>query len=469
MRSVCWVHGLQQQGLSVKQSKCLPYISLTQPVEVTALAWCPTALQLALGTAKGGGIVYDCARWAGLLGQGWVVGSSSSALLCEWGVLHCPLFPSLAGLILILHPPAHHTRPACSLTTTPLALGRAAKPVSCMAWSAGAAPGGLLALGCRGGLLLLARPADGQLVRSIQLKGAASQLQFCNLPADGSEDGGAATGVAPGSGGALLAANVGRRSVCIWQLPAALAGEPAGGAAAAAGSSGGAFELAFREGYGELETYCWVHPRLLAAGFSSGQLVAVALSGGLAPGAGTGTERYSARCLQSAVCSLSCAAGMLAAGGGCQVALLRCQGLEVVPEGEAMSLELDGGARFTALQLCPPDGKRLTALTSAGPVIQLLARPPLLHGAWGGVVAYVDHSSCASEALLVDLARAGPAAAGSPVAVPLAAEPDQLALGPGCVAAARGDQVGRQADGLVFWYVPCMGATARRCFRGALC
>lgn len=371
-------------------------------------------------------------------------------MLCfvNGGVLHRPLFSSLVQPILTLHPPAHHTRPSCSLTTTPLALGRAAKPVSCMAWSAGAAPGGLLALGCRGGLLLLARPADGQLVRSIQLKGAASQLQFCDLPADGSEDGGAATGAAPGSGGALLAANVGRRSVCIWQLPAALTGELAGGAAAAAGSSGGAFELAFREGYGELESYCWVHPRLLAAGFSSGQLVAVALSGGLAPGAGTGTERYSARCLQSAVCSLSwcAAAGMLAAGGGCQVALLRCQGLEVVPEGEAMSLELDGGARFAALQLCPPDGKRLTALTSAGPVIQLLARPPLLHGAWGGAVAYVDHSSCASEALLVDLARAGPAAAGSPVAVPLAAEPDQLALGPGCVAAARGDQVSTRAD-----------------------
>lgn len=37
---------------------------LLQPVEVTALAWCPTALQLALGTANGGGVVYDCARFA---------------------------------------------------------------------------------------------------------------------------------------------------------------------------------------------------------------------------------------------------------------------------------------------------------------------------------------------------------------------------------------------------------------------
>ncbi len=316
-----------------------------------------------------------------------------------------------------------------------------------MAWSAGAAPGGLLALGCRGGLLLLARPTDGQLVRSMQLKGAVGQLQFCELIAAGSTENG--PGATPSSSGALLAANVGRRSVCIWQLPAALAGEPAGGAAATAGSSGGAFELAFREGYGELETYCWVHPRLLAASFSSGQLVAVALSGGLAPGAGTGTERYSSRCLQSAVSSLSwCAAtGLLAAGGGCQAALLRCQSLEFVLEGEAVSLELDGGARLAGLQLCPPDGKRLTAATSGGRLMQLLARPPLLHGAWGGVVAYVDHSSCASEALLVDLGRSGPAAAGSPVAVPLPAEPDQLALGPGCLAAARGDQVGRQTCG----------------------
>lgn len=31
-----------------------------QPDEVTALAWCPSAPQLALGTAKGGGVVYDC-------------------------------------------------------------------------------------------------------------------------------------------------------------------------------------------------------------------------------------------------------------------------------------------------------------------------------------------------------------------------------------------------------------------------
>ncbi|EFN51700.1 hypothetical protein CHLNCDRAFT_139823 [Chlorella variabilis] len=84
------------------------------PAEVQAMAWSPASVQLALGTAKGGGIIWDIA----------------------------------------------------SRAATPLQLGRSVKAVCCMAWSAAAAPGGLLALGCKGGQLVLCRAADGCVVKT---------------------------------------------------------------------------------------------------------------------------------------------------------------------------------------------------------------------------------------------------------------------------------------------------------------
>ena len=309
----------------------------------------------------------------------------------------------------------------------------------CLAWSAAAAPGGLLALGCKGGLLLLCRAADGGLVRSVQMKGAVSQLQFCG----GSE--GADAGQAPATG-ALLAANVGKRTVCIWQLPQALAaGEP---------GSSGAFELAFREGYGEVEHYCWVHPGLLVAGFSSGQLVAVALSGsgGLRTGCGTGTELFSARCLQQAVAGLSwCAASQtLAAGGGGQLALLSCRGPDVTVEQYASTPDsLEATQRVASVQFSPPTGRLLTVASTGSKLLQLLARPPLLHGTHGGRLLYVDPAVSAAQALL--LPEPGQqAAAAAPLALPLPVEPELLALGPDHFAAVQGNKVGqcgRQAGG----------------------
>lgn len=360
-----------------------------QAEEVTALAWNPAAPQLALGTAKGGGLIYDC--------------SSGSAL--------------------------------------PLALGRAAKPVCCAAWSAAAAPGGLLALGCKGGLLLLCRVADGGLARSVQLKAAVSQLQFCEPEADGAGSDG---------GQALLAANVGKRSVCVWQLPRALAADSSSSSpragAAATGAGAPPFELCFREGYGELEHFCWCSPRLLAAGFSTGQLVAVSLSGGLQPGSAAGTERFSALCLQGGVAALAwCpASGTLAAGAGCQLALLSCQGQEVALLAEAESLDLEAGQRLAGLHFCGA-GTHLTAACTGGRLLHLLVRPPLLHGAWGGQVAYVDAGACPTEALLVAADQPWPAA---PVALPLLVEPDLLALGPGQLAAAQGSTV---SGGVLAW------------------
>lgn len=346
-------------------------LSPAQPAEVSALTWCPDRAALLLGTVKGTGILYDCA-----------------------------------------------TR-----TPTPLALGRGStgKPVACAAWSAAAVPGGLLALGCKGGLLLLCRASDGGLERSVQLKGAVSQLQFCEVGAGGDAP--------PGPGGALLAANVGRRAVCLWQLPQALG---------PGNASSGPFELAFRAGYGDLECFCWVHPRLLAAGFSSGQLVAVSLSGGLAPGAGAGTEVYSGRCLAGGAGALSwCGeAGALAAGGGCQLAVLGCRGQEVALQAAGVhSLELEGGQRLAGLQYSP-GGKLLTLLTTGGRLLHLLAAPPALHGAWHGSIAHVDPNAAPGAVLLVTEPGA------SPVALPLPPEAEQLALGPGLLAAAVGSKVG---------------------------
>lgn len=310
-----------------------------------------------------------------------------------------------------------------SRTATPLAVGRSSggKPVACAAWGAGAAPGGLLALGCKGGLLLLCRASDGGLERSVQLKGAISQLQFCEARAQ------AAVGSGPRS--ALLAANVGRRAVCVWQFPGALGPGDA---------SSAPFELAFREGFGDLECFCWVHPRLLAAGFASGQLVAVSLAGGLAPGAGAGTELFSSRCLHGGAGALSwCGeAGALAAGGGCQLVVLGCREQEVALQAARVhALELEGGQRLSGLQYSP-DGKLLTLLTTGGCLLHLLAAPPVLHGAWHDSVAFVDSNAAPSEVLLV----AEPGA--SPVALPLAPDAEQLALGPGYLATAQGNKVG---------------------------
>ena len=149
---------------------CPPTCALSfptkQPAEVSALGWCPGRPALVLGTVRGGGVVYDCDTRA----------------------------------------------------ITPLALARhATKPVASVAWSEAAAPGGVLALGCKGGLLLLCRASDGALLRSVQLKEAVSQLQFCE--GDAAATAGAAAQQHPG---ALLAANLGRRAICVWQLPSAL-------------------------------------------------------------------------------------------------------------------------------------------------------------------------------------------------------------------------------------------------------
>jgi hypothetical protein len=81
--------------------------------------------------------------------------------------------------------------------------------------------------------------------------------------------------------------------------------------------------------------------------------------------------------------------------------------------------------------------------------VQLLARPPLLHGTHGGRLLYVDPAVSAAQALL--LPEPGQqAAAAAPLALPLPVEPELLALGPDHFAAVQGNKVGqcgRQAGG----------------------
>ena len=321
------------------------------------MAWSPASVQLALGTAKGGGIIWDVA----------------------------------------------------SRAATPLQLGRSVKAVCCMAWSAAAAPGGLLALGCKGGQLVMCRAADGCVVKTVQMKAALGQLQFCD--AETVPGGGAIRpATATPDGCSLLAACLGRRTVCIWQLPQPMGGE---------GGSGGTFELAFREGYGDLLQYCWLSRRLLVAGFSTGYLVAVALSGGLQPGSGSGTELLSSRALHHSGSALSwCAAtGMLAAGAGGRLALFSCalEGPEAPRVVQQPGVtELEGAHRVASLQ-ASPCGRLLTVGTESGKLLQFLAKPPLLHGACGGKLAYVDPAASLTQALLLDTASSSSSSSSSSI------------------------------------------------------
>lgn len=192
------------------------------------------------------------------------------------------------------------------------------------------------------------------------------------------------------------------------------------------------------QAYGELEQYTWVHASLLVAGFCSGQVVAVSLNGFLVPGAGVGTELFSMRCLGQAPAGLAWCGptSVLAAGGGCKLALLACSsdGSVSLEEGPT-ALDLEGDQRLAGLQYSP-DGRLLTLHTTAGRLLHLLAAAPLLHGAWGARMIYVDHASSPGQALLV-----GAEDGSSPVAVPLPAQPELLALGPTHFAAAVGNQV----------------------------
>jgi hypothetical protein len=320
---------------------------------------------------------------------------------------------------------------------TPLQLNRSTKAISCIAWSPVAAPAGLLALGCKGGALLLVRAADGCVVRSIQMKAAVSQLQFCDPEA--AADGQVRPATATATACSLLAANLGGRAVGIWQLPQALAAD-----------SGG-FELAFRDAYGDLQHYAWLSRRLLVAGFSSGQLVAVALSTGTQPGVGIGTELFSSRSLHQAVSSLSwCAAtGALAAAGGGQVALLQCVvggGLEaptVQQDGGVM--ELEANQRLASIQLSAC-GRLITLGTASGRLLQLRATPHLLHGTCGNRLAYINRAASLSQALLLDAAGLQPgrqrhSQGATAVALQLPVEPEHLSLGPTHLAAAHGSKV----------------------------
>ena len=275
------------------------------------------------------------------------------------------------------------------------------------------------------------------------LKAALGQLQFCD--AETVSGGGAVhPATATPDGCSLLAACLGRRTVCIWQLPHPMGGE---------GGSGGTFELAFREGYGDLLQYCWLSRRLLVAGFSTGYLVAVALSGGLQPGSGSGTELLSSRALHHSGSALSwCAAtGMLAAGAGGRLALFSCalEGPEAPRVVQQPGVtELEGAHRVASLQ-ASPCGRLLSVGTESGKLLQFLAKPPLLHGACGGKLAYVDPAASLTQALLLDTAslqaqqqqqqqqqQHRPA-----VPLPLPVEPELLALGPTHLAAAVGNMV----------------------------
>jgi hypothetical protein len=235
--------------------------------------------------------------------------------------------------------------------------------------------------------------------------------------------------------------------VGVWQLPQALAADHGG-------ASGGVCELSFREGFGQLEQYCWLSRSLLLAGFSSGQLVAAAVAlgggggGGLQYGCGTGAEVFSSRALDHGVASLSwCpASGLVAAAGGGQLAVLRCclggGGEPPSLHQEGALLELERNQRVAAVQ-ASPCGRLLTLATASGRLLQLLASPPLLHGACGGRLAYVDPAASTAEARLLEAASLLPGARGERLAaaLQLPCEPELLALGPTHLAAAQGNKV----------------------------
>ena len=102
---------------------------------------------------------------------------------------------------------------------------------------------------------------------------------------------------------------------------------------------------------------------------------------------------------------------------------------------------LEATQRVASLQFSPSAGRLLTVASSCGKLLQLLARPPLLHDTHGGRLLYVDPAVSAGHALLLPEPgqQAGPAA---PLALALPVEPDLLALGPDHLAVVQGNKVG---------------------------
>lgn len=312
---------------------------------------------------------------------------------------------------------------------TPLGL-RHNKPVCCGAWSSS----DVIALGSWDGQLSLCRAAaDSRLAKSIALKGRPGDVRFCHSASDGCC--------------LYLSAAVGRKSLLVWEVPLALVSEAVP-----------PNELAFpTERYGELECHSWVGDGLVAAGFSSGQVVVVAVGGGRggpAAGRGPGAELFSCKLLPQPVAAMAWSPlnEWLAVGVGARVAILHCDSGAGAGAGvqqlHGQGVELEGVQSVAGLEWSP-SGDLLTVASCNGRLHQYLVRALLLHATCGSLLAY---AVSLAEVVVEDAAAPKRPSA----TVRLDAEPALLALGPDKLAAARGAQVGVAAGSWVAADIPCL-------------
>lgn len=206
---------------------------------VQTLAWHPSGSHLAiLPRGQTFAMVYDAASG----GVARVDGGVKQEEVCF--VCWCPGRPLLAlgtvrGTALAYD--------CATRTLGPLA-ARHAKPICCGAWSGS----DVIALGSWDASLSLCRAADGRLAKSISLRGRPAEVAFCRGAVDGAA--------------LYLSVAAGRRALYVWEVPLALVSDAVP-----------PLELSFPpELHGDLECHAWVGDGLLAAGFSSGQVVACA-------------------------------------------------------------------------------------------------------------------------------------------------------------------------------------------------
>ena len=312
-------------------------------------------------------------------------------------------------------------------------LGKHAKKISCGAWSAS----GRLAMASEDRTLTIS-DKEGNTHDQRELKSPAIEMCFAGGVSGslGSSSGGGGGG---GGGGVGESKSDGES-------------KSGGGGRARAGAVAGAeshlsvnmgtslllydlrdpdnpLELAFQQKYGRIVTHCWFDDAHIMLGFSEGFLVVISTRI-----SEIGEELYSARFHHSSLTDVaySPALKLAACAGDGGVKVVDCsRGFDDVPPPEDVPLLAGVGGEPARKALSPelcskvgwsPDGQILTVATVAGSVHGFLARMQIVNGAFKASVAYL---SSLKEVSVLDVRTT----MGGPLKVPVALEPEFLALG----------------------------------------
>ncbi|GBG32352.1 WD repeat-containing protein 19 [Hondaea fermentalgiana] len=179
-------------------------------------------------------------------------------------------------------------------------------------------------------------------------------------------------------------------------------------------------ELPFAQRYGKLVAFEWLSNRIIVAGFTTGQVVAVRVDTGM-----FGEEIFSSRLHRTSLTNLVVSRTLqrIASCGDSSVHVIDTESWRENTE-EKINLENEEGN--LARMSWTLDGQILTVATKTGRLYNFLTKMPMVNDSYGVNVAYL---SSLREIAIVDALDAQRGVRSSPIRVPTSVEPAFVALG----------------------------------------